>query len=89
MQKVKDVLYKNLGRDWGVADYQTGVIEIHRKAKGKKQLEILIHEATHVHFDFLDEGYVAEHAADIARLLWKEGYRKIDNIDNEKMQDEL
>lgn len=89
MTKIAKVVYRRIKGAWGEGDAETGIIEIDKRAKGKKHLEIFIHEATHIHYPFMDEDWVAEHASDLARQLWEHGYRRIDNADTEKLQDEL
>jgi len=43
---------------------------------GKKRLEIMIHESIHSCLWDLAESTVEEVAGDIARLLWKDGWRR-------------
>ena len=51
-------------------------IRISRSLKGEEQLEVLIHEFLHAAYWDMDEEAVESAAADIARALWKLGYRK-------------
>ena len=52
----------------------------------KKTLEVLIHEALHAADWHKDEDWVKQVAADIARILWRLGYRKSGdkNMDNHR-----
>ena len=50
-------------------------IVIDNSIVGEKRLEILLHEAIHAAFFDTDESAVLETARDIARILWKLGYR--------------
>lgn len=50
-------------------------IEIDSKLKGEERLEVLIHEMLHASGWILDEEWVASTAHDIARILWRLGYR--------------
>lgn len=50
-------------------------IRIRPSLSGEKRLEVLIHEMMHAaHWD-LDEEVVSETSQDIARALWRIGYR--------------
>ncbi len=44
------VQYKDLSKEnvWGLADPTGNIIELDNKLKGKKHLEILLHEAFHI-----------------------------------------
>jgi|7_EtaG_2_1085326.scaffolds.fasta_scaffold86615_2 hypothetical protein len=50
-------------------------IRINDNLTGEVQLEVLIHEMLHGLYDFLDESYVEQPAKDLARALWRIGYR--------------
>lgn len=53
-------------------------IFIHAGLRGEKELDAIIHELTHAaHWD-LDEPAVDEFSTDLARILWRMGYRKQD-----------
>jgi len=67
---------------------QDGVAYVDERLKGKKRLEINIHEGLHVKYPFLKEEWIEEAAADLARLLWADGYRKSDNDESTPLQDE-
>jgi len=47
-------------------------IQVLKRLKGEELLEVLLHEAIHACVWDLDEEAVAELAADIARMIWKE-----------------
>lgn len=57
-----------------------GVIGISSKIKGKKELEINIHEFLHACGWFADEEWILQSGKDIAQALWELGYRKDDSI---------
>ena len=88
MRAIK-VLYSKLGRTkaWGWAHSDNDSIEIDSRLKGKKHLEILVHEATHVLFPSLSEEEVEKKSIILTNTLWKEGYRRIDNDTSTKLQD--
>jgi hypothetical protein len=67
---------------------QNGVAYVDERLKGKKRLEIILHEGLHVIFPYLTEATIESAAADLARLLWADGWRKIDNDESTPLQDE-
>jgi predicted SprT family Zn-dependent metalloprotease len=71
------VIYKKLRTAWGIAYLNQNKIELYDKLKGKKHLEIIIHEKLHLMFPDLDEEAIIRHSRDLCALLWKDGYRKI------------
>lgn len=85
LKRIK-VVRKKLGREkiWGQAhDY----IELDSRLKGKKELEIIIHEATHILFPDAEEDEVIRTSVMLTNTLWNEGYRKTDNHDKDLLQD--
>jgi hypothetical protein len=89
MAKKIRVIYEKLGRSgmWGHNEGD-GTIHVDERLKGKKLMEIIIHECIHELWHHLEEEEVEKKAAILARTMWHEGYRKIDNHDKDKMQDE-
>lgn len=65
--------------DWGDCDppeAKNRTVRISKKARGKKRLEVLIHEMQHAcNFFPLSEEYVKHTSRDIANALWRLGYR--------------
>ncbi len=55
---------------------EEGVIGVSSKIKGKKELEINIHEFLHACGWFADEEWILMSGRDIATALWELGYRK-------------
>ena len=51
-------------------------IRIDKTLDGEEQLEVLIHELLHAGCWHLDEESVETVACDIARILWRLGYRR-------------
>lgn len=49
---------------------------IDKRLTGERELEILIHEFRHAADWSRDESYVAAEAKDLARMLWRLGYRR-------------
>jgi hypothetical protein len=68
----------NLGDARGTCDppdSPSKSIKIWRGNKGEAKLEVLIHEMIHAGNWSLDEEFIAQFAEDVARVLWKLGYR--------------
>lgn len=85
--KIK-VIYKKLGREQahGIAE-SDGVIYIDPRLKGRKLLEIYIHECTHLLYPDASEEEVVEKSIVLTKLLWKLGYRQVDNSKHLPLQD--
>jgi len=71
------VTYKKLRKVWGYAYIYQDKIELYDKLKGKKHLEILIHEKLHLCFPELDESAIKKHSKAMCATLWRDGYRKL------------
>jgi hypothetical protein len=63
-------------RAHGLAWQHSKTIEVDLRLTPRKELEILIHEAGHLVFPDMPEKHVERLGAIIAKVLWKEGYRK-------------
>lgn len=86
-RKTIKVVYTKIITKWG---YSTGkfMIEIEKSLKGKKLLEILIHESMHELWPDEKEEDVEYKAAVLARTLWAQGFReKIITDGKDRMQD--
>lgn len=84
--KIK-IIYKKLGREraYGLAD--TDEVIIDSRLKGKKHLEIMLHECLHYLYPEASEEEVVEKSIKLTKTLWHDGYRKVDNHDHDKLQD--
>ncbi len=82
------VIYKKLGREQahGIAE-SDGIIYIDPRLRGRKELEILIHETYHLLEPEASEEEVIEKSVILTKLLWKMGYRKVDNSKHLPLQD--
>lgn len=82
------IKYKDLARQkvWGYAD-SAGYIELERKLKGKKHLEILIHECLHLLLPNAEEEEIVEKSVTLCNTLWHEKYRRVDNTEGIPLQD--
>ena len=78
---------KKLGRQrvWG--QYLDYPLEIDERAKGKKELEIYLHESFHYLFKSMEEDEVVRLSVLLTNTLWHEGYRKVDNSSHQRLQD--
>ena len=60
----------------GLCDANTRRITVQPHLSGERELDVLIHEMLHAcHWD-LDETAITETASDLARVLFRLGYRK-------------
>lgn len=64
-------------------------LKIHYNLKGKKELEIYIHESLHYLFPELSEEEVIEKSIKLTNTLWHESYRKVDNTNKIPLQNGL
>jgi hypothetical protein len=87
MKRIK-VLYTKLGKQkaWGLA-HSDELIEVDIRLKGRKAMEILIHEICHILAPDDNEEEVVRKSIILTKTLWHEGYRKIDNTEDIPMQD--
>jgi hypothetical protein len=83
------VKYGKLGRAnaWGLAHTDSYVVELDERLKGKKHLEILLHEVVHVLMPDASEEETERISIGLTHVLWSEGYRRIDNRTDEPLQD--
>lgn len=86
MKKFK-VIYKNLKKVWGYANVENKTIEVDSRAKGKKHLEICVHESLHLMFPYLDEEEIEAKSILLTNTLWYEKYRRIDDTNHQPLQD--
>jgi hypothetical protein len=82
------VRYKKLGvqKVWGLADSE-GIIYLDSRLKGKKHLEILIHESLHLLYPDNTEEEVIEKSIVLCQLIWQQRYRRIEDDKKEPLQD--
>ena len=73
------IIYRKLGREklYGLSSTD-GIIEIDSRLKSKKHLEILIHEILHILNPIDSEEEIVKKSIILTRLLWEQGYRRID-----------
>ena len=74
------ITYRKLGREQahGLAYKEDREIVIDNRLKGIELLETIVHEALHIQHPRFAEIKIIGHSKELAELLWKQGYRKID-----------
>lgn len=84
--KIKFIRVK-LGREkvWGHADDYP--LKIDDRLRGKKELEIYIHESLHYLFPKASEETITKKSILLTNTLWNEGFRKVDNSNDLPLQD--
>lgn len=87
MKRIK-VKYSKLGKQkvWGFA-HSDGLIEIDEKLKGKKHLEILVHECLHILYPNDSEEEIVTKSVILTNTLWFEKYRRVDESPHPPLQD--
>ena len=85
--KIK-IIYKKLGKEkaHGIS-FSDGEVILDPRLKGKKHLEILLHEVLHLLNPTDDEKAIIRKSVTLTKVLWKEGYRKIDDTIDLPLQD--
>lgn len=86
--KIK-VIYKKLGREklWGEANFCDNTVVLDSRLKGRKAMEILIHECSHLLLPEAEEDEIVRISTALTKVLWKENYRRIESDDNIPLQD--
>jgi hypothetical protein len=79
--KLPKTVYRKMGKHQAFAMYVNNEIHIDTKFKGKKELELHLHELTHYARPDFTEDEVRELSRKFTDYLWREGYRKADNED--------
>jgi hypothetical protein len=79
MKRIK-VKYSKLGKQkvWGFA-HSEGLIEVDERLKGKKKMEIIIHELCHLLDPDDSEEEVVRKSVILTNTLWHEKYRMIED----------
>jgi hypothetical protein len=82
------IIYKKLGREQahGIAE-SDGNIYLDPRLKGKKHLEICLHEVLHLLNPNDSELAIIKKSITLTKVLWKEGYRRVDDTNDEPLQD--
>jgi hypothetical protein len=82
------IIYKKLGREQahGIAE-SDGNIYLDPRLRGMKHAEILIHEVLHLLNPKDSELAIIRKSITLTKVLWKEGYRRVDDTNDEPLQD--
>ena len=85
--KIK-IIYKKLGKEkaHGIS-FSDGEVILDPRLKGKKHLEILIHEVMHILNPKDSEQAIIKKSVTLCKILWTEGYRRIDDSNDVPLQD--
>lgn len=85
--KIK-VIHKKLGMEQahGIAD-SDGTIYIDPRLRGRKLFEIYIHETLHCLYPEAEEEEIVKNSVILTKILWRMGYRKVDNSKHLPLQD--
>lgn len=88
MKKI-NVIYKKLGKEkvYGFANLGDNEIEIDARLKGKKHLEIMLHECLHILYPEAEEELIVKNSIILTNTLWWEHYRRVDNNNSTTLQD--
>ena len=75
------VIHKKLGKHkvWGYACEANNTIELDTRLKGYRHLLYLVHEHLHILNPTWSETKVRKQSSAMARLLWAQHYRRVDN----------
>lgn len=87
MKRIK-IKYAKLGKQkaWGLAD-SDGFVTIDSRLKGKKALEILLHECLHILYANDTEEEIIEKSVKLTNTLWHENYRRVEQQETIPLQD--
>jgi len=92
MPKIAGVVYKKLRRRKALGLVEDGddIIYIDPRLKGRKQMEILIHEGMHILWPHIvkndEEDEVIMISVELTQMLWEQGFRRVDTDESEPFQ---
>ena len=74
------VIHRKLGREraWGMAETADNTIWLDTRLRGKRRLEVTVHELMHLLYPNETEENVEHSGKLISRILWREGWRAIE-----------
>jgi hypothetical protein len=70
-----------------MAHYDTNTVELDERLRGKKHLEILLHETLHLLLPEAGEEEIVRISVNMTNILWSQDYRRFDNSTDLPMQD--
>ena len=85
-KKIK-VIYRKLGKErlWGAA--HVDFIELDPRLKGKKHLELFLHECLHFVCPELSENDIIKKSILMCNTMWSDGWRRCDHDESMPLQD--
>jgi hypothetical protein len=88
MKRIK-VKYKKLGQHkaWGMANFDDDTITVDSSLKGKKKMEIILHECLHCLFKDMEEEEIIQKSVILTHTLWHENFRSIEPEQKILLQD--
>jgi hypothetical protein len=81
------IKYRKLGKEQAYGLAEGNRVTIDERLKGKKHLEILLHESLHVLYKNDNEDEIIKKSILLTNTLWHENYRRIDNSNSHPLQD--
>ena len=94
MTLIQGVVYKKLRRRKALGLVEDGddIIYIDPRLKGRKHMEILIHEAMHILWPHIvkndEEDEVVMISIELTKMLWNQGFRRVDMDEADEFQPE-
>jgi hypothetical protein len=79
---------RKLGKEQAWGQQTGGRLEIDERLRGRKELEICIHESLHYLCEYMSEEEVIRVSAMLTRALWSDKWRRIDDSEHLPLQDE-
>ena len=79
--RLPKTIYRKMGKHQALGLFMDNEIHIDSSLKGKKEMEIHLHELSHYARPDFSEDEVRELSRKFTDYLWREGYRKADNED--------
>ncbi|CAB4218615.1 hypothetical protein UFOVP1605_37 [uncultured Caudovirales phage] len=77
--RLPKTIYRKMGKHNAFALFVNNEIHIDSRMKGKKELELHLHELSHWALPEFTEEEVRVLSRKFTEYLWREGYRKTDN----------
>jgi len=90
MNTIRGIVYKKLGRRkaTGLVEPDSDIIYADERLRGDELLDVLCHEGTHILQPYLTEEAVNHIGLEMSKMLWKDGWRKVDFNNDPPIEDE-
>jgi hypothetical protein len=90
MAHISGIIYKKLKRRnaVGLVEPDSDIIHADSRLKGAELLDVLIHEGTHILQPYLTEEAVDHIGVELSKMLWADGWRRMDLEDLQKPKEE-